>query len=115
MKAEDALQKSIIAYLELVLPNGAWFSHFPAGGGGKVRGARLKSLGLKAGVPDILILWRSSLYCLEIKTPGKYASKVQKATHLLLREAGARVGVVRGLDDVRDRLSRWDIPSKITQ
>ena len=65
---EQALQQAVARYLELALPKYARFTAFPAGGGGRVRGARLKAMGLAKGVPDILIFWDDQQTGLRLKT-----------------------------------------------
>lgn len=54
---EFSLQCAVADYLRLVLPESVFWTTFPAGGGGKIRGSRLKRMGLKVGVADMLICW----------------------------------------------------------
>lgn len=55
-KSEHSLHWHVNGLLEKHLALPAWHTTFPAGGGGEMRGRILKSLGLKSGVPDILIV-----------------------------------------------------------
>ncbi len=55
-KAEEALHVAVANFLRLAIRPPWMWTTFPAGGGGKVRGARLKAAGLRAGMPDILVI-----------------------------------------------------------
>lgn len=86
---EDDLHMATAQFLDLALPEDACWTTIPAGGGGKVRGARIKAMGYKPGWPDLQIFYRGTLICIELKAPGKYPTKIQKAMHKHLRLAGA--------------------------
>lgn len=88
---EDNFHKAVAQFLDFALPEDACWTTIPAGGGGKVRGARLKAMGYKAGWPDLQICYRGRLIVIELKAPGKTPSKVQKAMHEKLILAGALV------------------------
>ena len=109
---EQALQRAVAHYLNLALPDDAWFTAFPAGGGGRVRGAILKGMGLKAGVPDILIVWRGRAYWLELKAPGGRLNMAQGVTFHRLWRCDSPAVVARNLDDVWQALTEWGIPSR---
>jgi len=81
------------------------FTSFPAGGGGQARGRVLKSTGLRAGMPDILIFHDGYAYGLELKTGAVPLSPAQIATHEALRAAKIPVAVVRSLDEFRALLA----------
>jgi hypothetical protein len=98
---EQALQRQVAAYLSWALAPPAWFTAFPAGGGGWTRGKILKGMGLKAGVPDIVIYYEGKAFFLELKAPKGVLSVTQKRTHDELRAAGCLVAVIRSLDDFR--------------
>jgi hypothetical protein len=75
------------------LPGVIWW-HTPNGGSRDVReGARLKQIGVKAGVHDILILW-GGIRGLEFKRPGgkqppeRQLSPAQQAMHPAMLAAG---------------------------
>lgn len=54
---EERLHRAVAAYLRVALQPPAIWSTFPAGGGGRIRGAKLKAMGLARGWPDILVLY----------------------------------------------------------
>lgn len=110
---ERVLQRAVIALLEAALTPSSWFTCFPAGGGGPVRGGILKGMGLRAGVPDLLICHRGQVLWIELKTLKRTTSPVQKICHQQLRSAGCPVEVARSVDDVIAALDRHGIPHAI--
>ena len=105
-RPEEQLQKAVAQYLDLVLPKDAVWWHTP-----NQRGTRkgwenkmLSAMGVKAGVPDCVILWNKRLYCVELKAPREYLSDAQKDMHDRLRRAGAKITLARCLEDVEDFL-----------
>lgn len=102
---EQRLQRQIVGYLSWALAPPAWFSSFPAGGGGEMRGMILKGMGLKPGVPDLLLVHDGRAYWAELKAPKGVVSDAQKATHEALQRAKCPVAVVRSLDEFRALLA----------
>ena len=113
-RPEQALHKPVADLLSAILIPPTWFSTFPSGGGGKVRGSILKGLGLKAGVPDLLIVHEGRAYWIELKAPktGRL-SEAQKVTQPALRAAGSPVANLRTIDEVLRWLALWNIPTRI--
>lgn len=107
---EFKLHCAVAEYLDLILGRGVWWTTFPAGGGGKARGGRLKSMGLKAGVPDILIIHDGRPLWIELKTPKGRISDVQILTHGDIVNAGGEVVVCRSVEQVEDALRDWSVP-----
>jgi len=97
---EESLQRAVAAYLDLALPEDACWTTIPAGGGGRVRGAKLKGMGYKAGWPDLQIVYRGRLICIELKSEKGRLSKPQKAMHERLTLAGAAVFTATSLAEV---------------
>jgi hypothetical protein len=111
-QSEASLHRQVTDYLSLCLGGSAWFTTFPAGGGGYMRGKILKSRGLKAGVPDVLIIDGGRSLWVELKTRHGRLSPDQKATHAVLHRAGAIVSVCRTLEEVNAALTSWGVPLK---
>lgn len=116
---EAQLHKAVADYLAVALPTeGCVWTTFPAGGGGKVRGAQLKGRGLRAGWPDIQIVWElgpahhsgCGVVCIELKTEVGALSAAQRSCHEAIYSAGGDVYVCRSVDDVHAALSRHSIP-----
>lgn len=105
MKEAD-LHRQVCDYLDLCLPTpDAWYTTFPADGG-SLRGR----IGLKRGVPDILIIYRGSAFWIELKTARGRISDHQVLTAHKLGEAGYGPALARSLDDVVEAIGRWGIP-----
>lgn len=109
MKESD-IHRAVAEYLNAALMPPAFWTTFPAGGGGYVRGAHLKALGLKAGFPDLLIIAGGKPYGIEIKAPRKYPEPEQRALHGILRDAGCPVMVCRSSAEVEMTLRAWGVP-----
>lgn len=110
MKPEAALHRAVAQYLSLVLPQGCgvFFSTFPSGGGGRIRGAQLKAMGLKSGVPDLMLIHEGRYYGIELKA-GTALSVAQHERRDEIHQAGGQVAVARSIDQVKEHLSRWGI------
>jgi hypothetical protein len=109
---EAALHKSVAQYLALALGPHTWWTTFPLGGGGFVRGAKLKASGAKKGTPDVLIVHEGRARWIELKAAKGRVSPAQKETAHALINAGSDVFVARSLDDVTHALVVWAIPVK---
>ncbi|HYF54590.1 MAG TPA: VRR-NUC domain-containing protein [Salinarimonas sp.] len=106
--------KTVAQYLDKALPESCWWSTFPSGGGGKARGAKLKACGLKAGVPDILILFptpedsaviATDILWLELKAPKGSLSDAQEAfVERMERFETVAVATCKTLNDVYEAL-----------
>lgn len=107
---EGRLQRAVAAYLTLALPDDAVFTAIPSGGGGRLRGAILNGMGLKAGCPDLLVAYRSRVLMIELKTPVGRISPAQKAFHRLLDRAGIPTVICRSLIEVAHSLMEFGIP-----
>lgn len=72
--SEAILHKRVAEFLDVVLQPPVIWTTLGHGGGGKVRGAQLKAMGLKPGWPDILIIAPGpNVLGIELKRPGKGA------------------------------------------
>ncbi len=106
---EQALQRAVGELLNFTLGGLAWWSHFPAGGGGELRGKILRGLGLKPGVPDIILVDGSRCFWLELKSKRGQLSQAQLDCHRALLRAGCPVAVIRDINEVLPQLQRWGI------
>lgn len=98
---EAQLHLAVAQYLDAVLLPPTWWSTIPLGGGGRIRGAQLKARGVKAGIPDILILHEGRLYGLELKVGYGKQSLIQLSTEREMLDAGmAGSGVAKSIDQV---------------
>ncbi len=111
-RPEQALQQQVAQYLTYALGGSAWFTCFPSGGGGLMRGKILRGMGLKAGVPDILILDGGRTLWIELKAKRGYLSPVQIETIKAIHHAGGIVDICRSLDEVIAFLELYGVPLK---
>ena len=113
MRGENAIQAAIMEYLRLTLPASCFAFHVNNTPRNSIHGARLKHLGLVAGVPDIVVL-RSPGLCafIEVKTAKGTLSNSQKAFRDWCAENGFPFAVVRGVGDVQAFLTDMNIPLK---
>ncbi len=109
---EDRLQRAVAVYLTACLPKPWRWSTFPAGGGGKVRGAQLQAKGLKPGWPDIFILHPDGRWHgIELKAPKGKASEEQID---FLEWSGGRSAICRSIEHVETTLRAWGVPVRGT-
>lgn len=85
--------------------------------------AKLKWLGLKPGVPDLVLCWRdpeaapfesSEVGFIEVKSAVGRLSDDQKSVHAILTNLGHRVAVVRNTEDLTETLAEWGAPCRLT-
>lgn len=94
-----AIQERMGRLRYFAVPNG--------GRRGRVEAARLKGLGVRSGIPDLVILFDggTSLFC-ELKSPKGRLSFVQKIWAESLNSMGFHWAEVRSLDDLRGAVKR---------
>ena len=107
--AELVIHRAVVAHLEARARPGVWFTHVPSGElRGPGIGGKLKGMGTKAGVPDLMIVAHGKPLFLELKRAGGRLSELQKHCHAALAMAGAKVHTAYGLDDALAWLeSQW--------
>lgn len=109
-RPEQELQKSVVEYLELAKPRCIWF-HVPNGGArSKTEAAIMKGLGVKAGVADLIFLWKDRCSFIELKTEKGRISKAQVAFMEECGEYGIGYVTCHSLEEVFFWLKTWDIP-----
>lgn len=96
---EAQLQRAVIEHLGWRAPPDCFYFH-PANGGyrSRIEAAILSGLGVVAGVPDVIIVYRGCVFALELKAAHGRLSAAQLACHDRLRRAGAIVGVADNID-----------------
>ena len=110
----------VARFLKLALRDPVFWTTFPAGGGGKVRGAFLKAMGLAAGMPDILIFAPgptlndgrtfTRLIGLELKATKGRQSDSQKEMAERFEAVGGVYLIARTLDEVEILLRAAGVP-----
>jgi hypothetical protein len=109
-RPEATLQRSVLAHLSRrAMPNVFWF-HCPNGGTrGAIESAIFKTLGVIAGVPDLLLIYGGRTYALELKAAKGRLSPTQIATHERMKAAGAIVATATGIDEALGFLTLWGL------
>mgnify|MGYP006921473552 FL=1 len=111
---EAQLHRAVAEFLAATIKPPVVWTTIGHGGGGRVRGAQLKAMGVQKGWPDILILAPGpSVLGIELKRPGKGGSQspeqriVEKAFH------GCRAWYVlcRSVEEVQRALDFVRVPT----
>ena len=112
---EDDLQRDVCRFLDVALPTGATYFAVPNGGKRHVReAARMKGLGLRPGVPDLLVIHDGRALFVELKTKRGVMSAAQKAMQQMLAYCGCTVMLCRTVDDVEQALRNASVPLRAT-
>jgi hypothetical protein len=89
---------------------GLVFFHVPNGGHRKpVEGAIFKSLGVRAGVADLILVHSGKFFALELKAEGGRATEAQLAFLSEIDAAGAFTAMPEGLDAALATLESWGL------
>ena len=107
---EETTQAALVLHLTVRAVQGLVWWHTPNGGYRNAGEAgRFKVLGVKAGVPDLVLVREGHFYGLELKAERGRLSDAQAAMLADLEAAGATVAVAFGLDDALATLMRWGL------
>jgi hypothetical protein len=105
---EETIHRAIVSHLaHRAVPGTVWW-HTPNGEARHAAtGGKLRALGTRRGMPDLMFLKAGTLYALELKRDGGKVSDAQRSTLSELEAAGAVVAISYGLDDALWRLGEW--------
>lgn len=108
---EDDLQMAVADYLRMQCPSLLWL-HVPNGGKRNAReGARFKRMGVKPGVADILMFWRTGdkhhMAAIELKSEKGKQEPSQKIFQHNWTFLGGQYAICRSIDDVTACLKAW--------
>jgi hypothetical protein len=104
---EAQLQRALVEHLRCGARGDTWWTHIPTGGRrSPIEAAIFKSLGVRAGSPDLLIIRAGQPLFLELKAPGRNLSPAQTECHDALRRAGATVETADHIDTALAFLAR---------
>ena len=108
-RPEQAIQRAVVEYLRIMENLGKLtFWHVPNGGARtKAEGGIFKSLGVRAGVPDLVLLFPGGRTAfIEIKAPTGRLSAAQKAFRNTAEVLGFPFLDARGVDEVEGFVRR---------
>lgn len=74
-----------------------------------IQGAIAKSLGVRAGVSDIVALHKGRFYSLELKAPGGRPSIAQLTFIADVERAGGYTCIAEGIDEAIKALETWGL------
>lgn len=110
---EDQVHRAVLTWIRKMAPQCLAFH--PANGGSRHRleAIKLKSLGVVAGVPDLIVFGPGGkAYCLEVKAEKGVLAPTQKAFARQMDELGIGWALVRSVDDARAAFASWGIPTR---
>ena len=108
--SEQQIQRAVLEHLKLRHAPAIYWFHVANGGyRAPIEAKVLKSLGVTAGVPDLILIRGGRTYGLELKANGGRVTSVQRTAHVLMRAAGAEVEVAIGLDAALRQLESWGL------
>ena len=114
---ESDIQIQIVEYLTLLAPSrGFFFFSIPneamgaaRGKGGLARMAKLKRMGLRPGVADLVIIKAGRAYFLEVKRHDGRISENQMDFKVLAITHGSCYSIAYSFDEAVKILQSWDI------
>lgn len=112
---EDSLQMAVAKFLALQYPDLLWW-HTPNGGKRNAREAgRLKAMGVRPGVADLLFIWKLSgnfidSGAIELKAGKNALQESQKDFQEKWIGIGGHYALCRSLDEVMGALESWGVP-----
>lgn len=109
-RAEEQIQRSVFQHLRARGMPGVFAFH-PANGGKRTKAEAgiFKAIGVVAGTPDVIAIYRGAVHALELKALRGRVTPLQKAAMDALEQAGARVAVAYTLDEALITLEFWGL------
>ncbi len=116
---EFALQCAVHDYLRLQYPRLLYFAVPNGEKRTRFTGARLKRMGVRAGVADILVFWLDPIThvfrgaALELKAGKNPLEPTQEVFLYDWVMCGGHYALIRSLDDLKKAFSEWQVPRVI--
>lgn len=108
---EQQLHKAVADYLRVALRPPTTWTTMPAGGGGRIRGAQLKAMGLQPGWPYIIVLDRGpNVIGLELKTKVGKQQPAQRMIAQAFKDVQAWYILCRSVEEVERALIFCKVP-----
>lgn len=119
---EDQLQTAVVEYLAwsypdllfFAVPNGAHMPDFTTKNGDRIslEAIKMKRMGLKPGVADLLLFTEFDKIAVELKSAKGYQSPNQKKFQIAWEEKGGKYFLCRSLDQVDTALKSCHLKPK---
>ena len=109
---EDTLQKSCVQWFDLQYRHFSWaLFHVPNGGQrNRVEAAKFKAMGVRPGVPDLLLILPRHGYsylAMELKVGKNTQTDSQKTYQSKMSENGGKYIVIRSIDEFIDAVNGY--------
>lgn len=86
-----------------------WFAVPNGGSRNVIEASNMKDQGVRAGVPDMILICKGRTYGLELKSDKGRVSVAQEATQIDMEIAGAIVATAYGLDAALAQVEQWGL------
>lgn len=107
------MQRALVRHLHQRLAPPWMFFHVPNGGGrSKGEGGVFKALGVRAGIPDLILIGDGRMVCLECKADKGRLTPKQRETIAAFADAGAPTMIVRSVDQALEALAAMNVPMR---
>jgi len=117
--SEAAIHSAVARYLSAVLHKSVLWFHIPNGEQRSlITAKRLKGMGVRAGMPDLCLMWSDPdtkqpiVGWIELKSAKGRLSESQLLMTAQLMELHHHVAIARSVDDVAAHLGWWNVPMK---
>ena len=104
---EAEIHRAVIEHIELRGVAGLVYFHVPNAPRSAISGRKLKDMGMRSGVSDLIMLHQGVAYALELKSEGGHLSPQQRRFLADWQYAGGKAHVSRGLDEALGILKKW--------
>ena len=102
---EAQLHRAVAQFLRRALRPPTTWTTMPAGGGGRIRGAQLKAMGLQPGWPDIIVLDSGpNVIGIELKVKKNDQSPAQRMIAQAFKDVQAWYILCRSVEEVEKAL-----------
>lgn len=113
-RPEQSFQLALVGLLRAALTPKTYFFACPNGGyRSHIEAAIMVGQGVRRGVPDLILVHDGRIFGLEIKSEKGRLTDDQRATHIDMERAGARIATVRSIEEAIAQLVAWSIPHRI--
>jgi hypothetical protein len=114
-RPEDEIQRAVFQHIRARGVPGLVAFHVPNGGKRKpIEAAILKGLGVRAGVADIIAVYRGKIFAIELKAENGRPTEAQIEFLSDIEKAGAFTAMPRGLDAAIATLEAWGLLRGVT-
>jgi len=109
-RPEQEIQRAVFQHIRQRGVPGLVAWHTPNGGKRKpIEAAIFKSIGVRAGVSDVILVHKGKIYALELKAPGGRATEAQMQFLSDIDAAGAFTAMPASLDAALATLEAWGL------